>query len=116
MAIHPRSRFIETENLEDLDYEALQKLVQKCPRHPHPRETRTERDYYAKLNLFELIVTTEYMRHNMLAPASRDTIVYEGAVREYVIPALIKRLIGIYNDSKFPRNFVDEVIHQLKDE
>ncbi len=116
MPIHPRSRFIETENLEDLDYQALQKLVQKCPRHFHPREDRTEREYYTKLNLFELIVTTEYMRQNMLAPCSKDTIVYEGAVCQYVMPALVKRLIGIYNESKLARTFVEEVIYQLKDE
>jgi len=81
------AKFEETGKLEDIDYQTLQKLVNLIPQEEYHREDRRR---FSQMDNLHLAIQAEYMRRNL---AVKDTIVYEGAVRETLLPVLIERLL-----------------------
>lgn len=88
-------RFTQTGLIEDLDTEDLKRLINAIAPRP-PRGTMTvrqrheaERLWYFEMGTVQLCVWAEYMRRNM---GRYDTIVYEGAMIEWCLPELIRRL------------------------
>jgi hypothetical protein len=78
-------RFEDTGSLGDLEYEKLQTCLNKIPN----LALRFRSERFKSLNLFELAVHAEYMRRNL---TPKDEIIYEGAVREHLLPELIFRI------------------------
>lgn len=79
------ARFEETGSLHDLEHEILKQCIYKI----HRITIADREDRFKSLNLFELAVHSEYMRRNM---GAHDPIVYEGAIKEYLLPELIFRI------------------------
>lgn len=93
------NRFDETGLLEDLTFTELQLLVSKMdverPRGVMVTQERykAELAFYASLSDLKLVIMAEYMRINM---GRHDTIIYEGAMKEFCLPALLDRMITLW--------------------
>lgn len=93
------NRFDETGKLEDLTFTELQLLISKMEDR-RPRGVMVTRERYdAEVAFFEnlgdlkLALMAEYMRINM---GRHDTVVYEGAMKEFCIPVLIQRVLTLW--------------------
>lgn len=119
------NRFDETGRLEDLTFTELQLLVSKMdverPRGVMVTQERYKAEvaFYASLGDLKLAIMAEYMRVNM---ARHDTIVYEGAMKEFCLPALIERVMTLWMirtnriNPKEVTTFIRKTITQLERE